>query len=304
MALERKMTDVLLDLKLVTVIGILLILSAFAGSILYPRTASACGSKIVVRDYLKPLDRMLPIQEPSASGKMPFAPKTMKLSVSGGQLIANNGSVGFGLRDEAFNHRHRLDWIVETELFKVNRRGKVITSLEVKRRRVVSIYGNRIRDFLHRLSGGPAFYRVDIRFLRRGTGRVIGTYSTYARVVKARPQLQMQIKSPTVLPGEYARATLVNLGTVPIEFRSWNYGFRVSAFLENQWRTVPHNPPMLVPKRLRRPYFLPAGTETRGCLRYLVPSDQAPGLFRFSTLGRYGENWTKLVQAEFEVKAP
>jgi hypothetical protein len=257
----------------------LIVLLSLVISAGYSDSASAyrglfCGSRLVVRDYLAPLDRMLPIQEPPVSGKIPFGPKGMNLAASGERLIVNKGSVGFALSDDAFNHRRQLDWIVETELMEVTGGGRVISSLGVKRRRVGWVDVNDIRDFLHQISGGPAYYRVDIRFSRRGTGHVLGTYSTYARVVAPRAALRMEIETPSVLPGEYARASLANLGTVPIEFPAWDYGFRVWALTGDTLLPVPPNPPRHLRMLLRRTYVLPAGVETRGCVRYLVPTDR------------------------------
>jgi hypothetical protein len=260
-----------------------------------------CEANVTVRDYLEPLGRMAPIQEPPASGEIPFAPPLVKLAISGEKLIADDGLVGFSLNYQGDKPR-RLDWIVEIELLKVNRRGVVISSVDVKRWRVLSTPGYATRDLLHRVSGAPAFYRVDIRFIRKGIGRLLGAYSTYARLIKARAGMRMEIETPAVFAGEYARATLVNLGTVPIELSVLNHGFNVEVFSEGRWSRVPHNPRILEPKLRRRARFLAVGAQS--CLRYLVPDDQVPGLFRFTARGRYGEDWSDLVEAEFAVEAP
>jgi len=101
----------------------------------------------------------------------------------------------------------------------------------------------------------------------------------------------------TVVPGELATARLINGGTLPIESASYDFGFDVQAFTGERWITVPDNPPR--GKTLKRMQILPAGTENRGCLRYLVPPGQAPGLFRFVAKGPQGE----LLSAKFEVVA-
>lgn len=42
-----------------------------AGSV---REPASCGHTRVILDFLKPLERMAPIHEPPALGKLPFAP--------------------------------------------------------------------------------------------------------------------------------------------------------------------------------------------------------------------------------------
>jgi hypothetical protein len=261
----------------------------------------AAPFSIVIRNYLKPLNQLPPIPEPSVSGKMPFAHRGMSLGVAGDRLVVGGGEVGFFLSDIAVHRVRHLNWIVETDLARVNRKGDAISRFGVKRRRVLSIEVDRIRPFLRHVPDSPGYYRVDIRFLRRGTGRLLGAYSTYVRAVKARAKLRMKLETPIVAPGEYARAYLLNLGTTPIAFRSRRSMFAVQTLTEDGWSTVPPNPSLLELKLLRRPYVLPAGPKTPIC--YLVPQDQPSGRFRFSTLWRINEH-TFPLDAEFEVRAP
>jgi hypothetical protein len=216
--------------------------------------------------------------------------------------MTDAGGVGFVLTNNNIDHR-RLNWLIESELVEVNRRGFELDSLAKKRRAVQRIQGGRSIEFIHQLSGRLGFYRIDIRFARQRSGKALGSYSMYLRVMPARTGMRMEIEWPTVLPGEYARATLVNTGTVPMEFSSWDYGYTVRRFDGARWKRVADNPPRRSPKDLRKTYLLPPGTENKGCIRYLVPSDQVPGLFRFSAVWRQGAD-LGLVKALFEVKTP
>ncbi len=264
-----------------------------------PQGVWACGQKVVVRDYLAPLKKAAPLNEPLMSGRIPFAPSGMSLEINGAGLVVGGGEVGFTLADEAIQPPRRLDWIVETKLLRTDARGKVISSASVKRRRIGWVQGDATRNLLHEVPRSPAYYRLEIRFIRRGTDHILGRYGTYVRVMKPRVDLRVIIETPSVLPGELATARLVNLGTVPLITPSYDFGFGVQTFTSEKWIRVPDNPQRLVPKRMG-PWTLPAGMETRGCLRYLVPTDQPPGLFRFAALGPSGED---LLTAEFEVRA-
>ncbi len=264
--------------------------------------SSFCGENARARDFLQPLRRVAPIDGPPREGRMPFAPEGLRLEVDRAGLVTDGGWVGFGLRDEAIQHRRQLDWIVESELSRVSSRGRVLASVDVERQRIGSIETSNIKSFLHRVSGNPAYYRVDIRFLRLGTGRLLGEYSTYARVMKPRVDLRVAVDNPSVVPGSLVTARLINLGTVAFRAPTFAYGFVVQRFTGETWTLVPANPQRERGGKVRRVIQrLGAGMELRDCLRYLVPVDQVPGQFRFISFGLGGK---PLVAAQFEVRSP
>jgi hypothetical protein len=263
---------------------------------------SFCGENARARDFLQPLKRVAPIDGPPREGRMPFAPEGLRLEVDRAGLIADGGWVGFGLRDEAIQHRRQLDWIVESELSRVSSRGRVLSSVDVKRQRIGSIEASKIKSLLHRVSGNPAYYRVDIRFFRLGTGRLLGEYSAYARVMRPRVDLRVAVDNPSVVPGSLVTARLINLGTVAFRAPTFTYGFVVQRFTGEIWTLVPENPPRERGEKVRKVIQrLEPGMELRDCLRYLVPVDQAPGQFRFIS---FGQEQKPLVAAQFEVRAP
>lgn len=296
-AVCRRSKDIVVTLALACLLGFATSASAAQAASVEPLT---CGHTRMVRDFLKPLESMAPIHEPPTSGKLPFAPRGMNLDTRGAGLIVGGGWVGFGLNDDAIEQIRHLNWVVETELARVDRRGEVVSRLGVKRRMLGSIEGNSIEDLLHRVSGNPAFYRLDISFFRSGTHQLLGKYSTYSRVMRPKVDFRVVIETPTVVPGELATAKLINLGNMPIEGGSYDFGFNVQAFTGARWIYVPGNPPRGHTRK--RMQILPPGTENRGCLRYLVPPGQAPGLFRFTAQATKRDDSEGLV-AEFEVVA-
>jgi hypothetical protein len=289
-------------LALANFVGCLGVLAPIGGTSLAAAPAGAyCGKLAIARDYLQSLRMKAPVREPSPSGKMPFAPRGMTLVKKGDGLVVNRGWVGFSIRDGAVQQLRHLNWVIETELSRVNSRGRVVDSRGVKRRQIGSIEGNQIRDLLYWLSGEPAFYRVDIRFFRKCTSRLLGEYSSYARVMKSRVDLRVVVDTLSVFPGEFATARLVNLGTVAIRSNSISYGFGVEAFTGETWIPMPDNLSRRSEgPRIKVKQVLPAGMELRNCLRYLVPEDQMPGLFRFASSGAWRG---KVLAGGFEVKA-
>ncbi len=235
------------------------------------------------------------------SGKLTFGPAGVSLHSRNGPvgngLVVGRGYVGFELGDEAIEHRRHLKWLVVTSLSRVDGAGKVVSRIARSSRRLGSVKVNSIDEFMFQVSGFPSFYRVDIVFRRLGTDHLLGRFSEYVRVMRPRTDVRVTIDQTVVRPGEVARAKLVNYGTVTVESTAYDYGFNVQRFDGSQWITVLENPPR---GRVRlRMQILPPGTENRGCLRYLVPGDQPPGLYRFISEGpRIGS--TTLI-AEFQV---
>jgi hypothetical protein len=257
-----------------------------------------CGGAHTARDFLASL-KAAPIQEAPETGELPFAQPAMNLEALGGGLIVGSDWFGFALTNEARGAR-KLGLTVESELTRVSARGRELASLQTKRRELGVLDSESPENFLHKVARTPAYYRVDIRFFRKDADRALAEYSVYARVMKPRVDLRVRIDTPVVSPGEMARATLLNLGTVPFVTPRYGYGFVVEAFTGQDWIFMPDNPQRLTPKRLG-PWSLEPGTEDRTCLRYLVPSDQAPGLFRFVTYGTGAEPDIDMLAANFQV---
>jgi len=253
---------------------------------------SSCGKTRVVRDYLAPLAKMPPVHPVPALGNLPFGPAGLSLE-PGTELVVGGGYIGFRFRDKAVSQRRKLGWQIEATLMKVNAAGKVIGVLQSSGRRFVSVMGSNIGSFTFEVSSNPAYYRVDISIHELKTQRLLGSFSQYARAMRPRTDLRVQIEQPAVTPGQTARARLINLGTVGAGAAAYDFGFNVRRFDGARWVTVPDNPSRGRVPKIKQ--YLGPGTENRGCLRYLVPEGTPPGLYRFQS----GE-----LKAGFEVVAP
>ncbi len=261
-----------------------------------------CGSR-VVKDFLRPLDRMTPIRRVPNSGKIPFAPARLNLEARGGALVVGGGSVGFGFSDEAVGQVRHLNWDVSVRLVKVDVRGEAISTLGSKRRRIGSVRGNAIKDLLIEVSGSPAFYRVEIVFRRIGSRHVLGKFSNYVRVVRPHFDARLLISAPVAHRGELLSARLANFGTETISSISPDWRFLVQRFDGEAWVTAASDPQPGKHKPIVQK--LSAGQMAK-CIDLRIPSFEETGRYRFSmVVDRSGRVESKdrrvAVITEFEI---
>jgi hypothetical protein len=241
-----------------------------------------CGPRLA-HDYLEPLSQMEPIRGVPSSGELSFGPKGLTLKKRGGRLVVGSGWVGFGFSDEAVGHMRRLGWDVSVRLFKVNSRGRPVARLGSKRRRIGFVDGNKIKDFLFRVSGEAAYYRVDISFQRIGSDRTLGVFSNYVRVVRPEFDSRLLLQQESTRGGSVLPVRLANYGTEPISSMAYDWQFKVQYFNGQEWVIAPSDPPVERHKLLIRK--LGPGMMDK-CIYFRVPSDETPGLYRFSMVVR------------------
>ena len=260
-----------------------------------------CGPR-VVRDFLNPLTRMTPIRHVPRSGKLPFGPKGLTLEVRGGRLVVGGGSIGFGFSDDASGQVRRLNWDVSTQLVRVDAKGEELGRVDARDRRIGTVSGNRIKDFVFRVSGKPAYYRIDISFSDSGSGELLGTFSNYVRVVRPSFNAKILRSSSLVRSGDLVSVRLANYGTETLSSLSPDWQLTVEQFNGAEWVIAPGNPPSGRYRRIIQK--LPAG-QVDGCIHFRVPAEEQPGRYRFSMFVRRSLEPAGVVRviAEFEVAA-
>lgn len=261
-----------------------------------------CGPR-VARDFLRPLAKMVPIRHVPSSGKLPFGPKGLTLEALGGRLAVGEDWVGFGFSDEAVGRVRHLNWDVSAQLLEVNSRGAVIANRDSKRRHLGSARSNRIRNLMFRVPERPAFYRIAIRFRRRGENRVLGEFSSYIRAVRPSFDARLLMLGSVARQGEVLSARLANYGTEPVSSISHNWRFAVEYFDGKDWVAAPSNPSPKKHKLIIQ--RLPAG-QMNECIHFRVPDDEKPDSYRFSmvverTTVDGTENRVVQVTTDFEV---
>lgn len=266
-----------------------------------PGASEFCAPRLA-RNFLQPLAKLPPVRRVPSSGKLSFAPKGMTLEPRGGRLVVGQGSVGFGFSDDAVGQLRHLNWNISAQLVKINRRGATVAELSAQQRRIGSIGGNRIKDFLFLVGGEPAFYRVDISISHSESHQLLGMFSRYVRLVRPRFDARLLMLGSVARQGEVLSVRLANFGTETVSSLSYDWRFAVQRFNGQGWITAPSNPPAERHRRIVRK--LQAGRMSE-CIHFLVPTDEDPGLYRFSVqVNRTSESTddrTVQLTAEFEI---
>lgn len=254
------------------------------------------------RDYLQPLMRMAPIRPVPTDGRLSFGPRGMRLEARGGRLSVNGGSVGFGLRDIAVGQTRNLAWIVSTRLSIVDAKGRVTRVVDERKRRIGSIDGNAIKDFVFQIPSTQRFYRTDISFEAAEGGRVLGEFSNYVRVVPAVFDSKLLSPGRVIHQGEVLPLRLANFGSETISSRAYDWRLAVEFFNGQAWVQAPSNP---VPeKHILIVKKVPAG-RMEPCAFVSIAENEAEGLYRASvvvdrSLAQSSERSVRLT-TEFEV---
>jgi hypothetical protein len=264
-------------------------------------SGSASCEREVVKDYLAPLSGARPAQEIPPSGILPFGPQGLRLLRLGNGPTADGRAIGYSLADIALNQQRRLNWVVRTTLIKVNATGRPVKILDRKADYIAT------RNFSEGSYGGQRFhvpvrptnYRVDITFERK-SGKKLGSYSEYFRVMKPRYQAVMRLSDGDVAPGQTIQARIENLGTEPIMAE---LHIAIEWYDGTNWilRDKVYPDGKVIDGRT---YVF--GGETGPCFAYKVPADLGYGKFRVTEeTRRYLRNGQRRhASAEFKVSQP
>lgn len=279
-------------------LGALAILFAFAPAVVRgsDAPASLCEERIA-HDYRSVFAEM-PREHAPPQGELPFGPRNLSLHyVDLGTSVALQGT-RFGYRFAAKNEGRRvlhLNWDVEAVLWRLDGDGR-------QRARVVAD-SRRLRDvreldplefvFPARTVG---LYRLDLRF-RKPSGRWLGAYREYFRVVGRSVAISLVSARPRVQPGELAYVQARNAGTAGVVVPQ---RIPVQRWTGETWETLSAGASITD----RTGWWLGIG-EAAPCSSFPIPTDASPGHYRFATTARVrGARERRVLTADFEVVAP
>lgn len=277
--------------------------AAIAIAAVLPASAAASGfcETSQVHNYEKPLEGMPPVRPSPETQKLPFGPGNIFFGSRGpGPLAIGSEEVGYSLdytRIATHPSGKRLDWLVIAKLDQVDAEGHV-------QKRVAFDQVNGLRfpskhTLAFPLSARPALYRLEVVF-RDGSGQRLGRYGEYVRVMRSRPEAHLVLSQSAFRPGELVAPRLENKGTDRLFY---GLGYSIEEFDGTGWSRASISPTGAV---LLIGLWSGPG-EAASCWRFVVPTDAAPGKYRFvlsvdAYRGAAREHSEKLaLSSEFEI---
>lgn len=224
-----------------------------------------------VAGFLKQLERLPDLPEPDEFERLgPWAPGSVYLS-GAGQIQTGPTSVGWGLRYGIL--ARRLDWLVSTEMTRVNSKGTPVGSTETKQVEVGRPGRNAFTDLTFSVPDDPAIYKVEISFRNAG-GRLLGRFGKYFRVMEPRSNVRLKLTATTYKPGDTIHARVENLGTGQV---SYGVPYSIQVFDGAAWLRAPQSPagPWIMPLLLTPP------GRSGSCNSFRIPADTPAGRYRF-----------------------
>jgi hypothetical protein len=248
-----------------------------------------------IREYSPPLRGMRAVHSPPYQMRdLPFGPPEMEIVPLGlTHLWAGSGEVGYYLdgRDERVKGP---DWITESRLVAVDRKGKPQRILRQRVQRVAKAIKLDAIDLGFKVGPRPRFYRVDLE-VRGATGKRIASYADYFRVMRRKVDVRLSLDRNSYRPGETVLMRLENYGTIMI---GTGFSFALEIFDGTSWRESPAE------------FYWPSiglglgAGWAQECQSVLLPSDLTPGRYRLTK--RYSTSWAgsanRTVRAMFDVQ--
>jgi hypothetical protein len=252
-----------------------LLLAVCAGSASARVTSSpqeTCRT-IAIVNYAQPLREMAPIRRVPSSGRLPFAPRSIRMNVVGSAASSGAGPVGFELElwRSFAGPPLEVNWRIDTELALVNRSGSVTKTLVSRHQRVARLSDDGPGLPLFFRVERPAFYRVEVTFSDQH-GRQLGQYAEYFRGLKRRVDVHLELPQRDLHPGDFLESRLENAGTT---FLSYGEEFAIDRFVDGAWQQDP-----LTPNGFILVGFLMGGGLADICRNLKLPSDMATGHYR------------------------
>ena len=256
--------------------------------------ADRCSHR-VVRDYERPLRKMRPPQWPlksfeSQEEALPFGPSGLTLlSVDATRIVMQGNRFGYRIAAARATNRSgllkqslHLHWIIETKIWAVRHSGLPAHLVARAARYVGDVRNLKRLEFARSVRSG--FYRYDI-VVRNRRGTVLGAYGAYYRVVPRRVLVRIGINKSVARTGETVVGSFENVGTDSVLLPN-GPGLDIEyEGVMGEWTPAPVAPPPPGVVVLADPSFVRGGYSP-GCTSFDIPTDAAPGRYRFSVVAK------------------
>jgi hypothetical protein len=264
-------------------------------AVTYEEPSPFCEGE-TVRDYLAPLQRMPALHSPPKDERIDFGPKSVVFRRTP-SLVVGKGSIGYTLSLHWRAPSAHPRWEITTTLSKVDWQGRVTDTVDRTRRFVFAISRKHSVEASFDVGRQPAVYRLTVAFQSK-SGRKLGGYGFYSRVVPATKHAQLSLNSDTYAPETTVFGRLENFGTEPIFFGA---DYVIERLEGSSWVRAPESPrEFILPL-----YFTEAGVTSR-CSPFRIRPTMS-GRYRMAKGIEYG-TWPPprngrpvILTAEFDV---
>lgn len=248
----------------------------------YTNAGGRCASK-VVRDYGSVFSQLPPRTRPGREGILPFGPRGLHLDESPKRILVPGSAGGrvfsFWLRSHGHRGRLlRLNWVVSARLVAIDRRGRERATVASARRALGRVAAGALgRHGLDlRVPQRPGFYRAEVEFERAASGKQLGGFTQYLRVLRPRTAVRLGVLGSRVVePGGSLVVRVENLGT-----RQISHGkYVLDRYQDGHWHLDVGETAAYAPSVRRS---IDAGRAGE-CARVLIPAGSESGLYRVRT---------------------
>lgn len=251
----------------------------------------------LARDFLAPFERMPKLPAPAPTGRIGFGPASLRLQPLP-PLLVNEGSVGYKISLRRPSRPVYVNWDMTTTLTRIDWRGRPIETLDIVHRHVKAVRPRRGAGVHFDVSKKPAVYRVTAVF-RSQSGRKLGTYGFYFRVVALTQGAQLKLNAARYRPETRVFGRVDNFGSETVFYGE---PYRIEKLEGTSWVKAPESP---------RWFTLPLystgpGLAGNQCSGFWIPPTMPPGRYRMSKEVDFGD-WRPLnreptlLTAEFDI---
>jgi hypothetical protein len=227
-----------------------------------------------VHDYLAQT-RAFPELRQFPVGELPRRFGPLGLDTSPPPELPNTGQVlGPTFRWLGAGSRVALDLRLTFTLTRLDGRGRSVGLPVIRTVRLRGISGASEPTLGIGVPGRPALYRIEMQ-ARDGSGRSLGTYGQYSRVVRRKRDSRLLLGMGSLRPGDTTSIGIAEFGTGFLVYRPH---FRVEAFDGAGW--IPTTIQARVPSDLEIP-LADAGAAAV-CAKLAIPAGTPPGRYRIS----------------------
>jgi hypothetical protein len=209
------------------------------------------------------------LHAPPESGRLGFGPSNLRFSFHP-PLLLGGAAPGFDLSLYKRSPAVHPGWKVTATLSQVDWKGRVLKVVDVAKRKLTTVNREQGDDF--EVVAGAGVYRLTVVFLSR-TGRKLGGFGTYYRVVPLTRHVRLGLDADSYQPEDTLLARVEDFGTTAVVYV---VPYAIERFEEEGWVKAPESPegPRIRPLL----YSLPGASGP--CEGFRIPASMPPGLYR------------------------